>query len=45
LFDGDPFLACGRRAADGKSVELWAQDSRGAVALEATAVLPQILPG
>jgi 3-methylfumaryl-CoA hydratase len=39
LFDGNPFLVCGRPSADGTSATLWAQDSRGAVAFEATAVL------
>ncbi len=39
LFDGDSFLACGRPAEDGKTAALWAQDSRGVVAFEATALL------
>ncbi|MEP7304473.1 MAG: MaoC family dehydratase N-terminal domain-containing protein [Acidobacteriota bacterium] len=39
LFDGDPFFVCGRPSHDGTSAALWAQDSRGVVTFEATAVL------
>jgi len=39
LFDGNPFFVCGRPSDDGNTVTLWAQDSRGVVAFEATAVL------
>ena len=39
LFDGAPFLVCGTPGADGQSVQLWAQDSSGALAMQATATL------
>jgi 3-methylfumaryl-CoA hydratase len=40
LFDGTPFLVCGRPEADGRRVELWAQDRDG-VAFQATAALKE----
>ena len=39
LFDGHPFIVCGRPSDDGKSASLWAQDWNGVVAFEATATL------
>ena len=36
-FDIAPFEVCGR--VDGKTVQLWAKDADGALAMEATAVL------
>ena len=39
LFDISPFQVCGRREADGRNVQLWAQNSDGALAMEASAVL------
>ena len=38
LFDTAPFFACGRPDDDGRTVRLWAKDSDGALALEATAM-------
>jgi 3-methylfumaryl-CoA hydratase len=42
LFDGNAFFACGQPDGDGTTVRLWAQDRRGAVAFEATAVLSDV---
>jgi len=39
LFEGSPFDLCGQPSADGKSVHLWAQDSTGALCMDATAHL------
>jgi 3-methylfumaryl-CoA hydratase len=39
LFDVAPFFVCGRRKDDGKTIDLWAKDGDGALAMEATAVL------
>jgi 3-methylfumaryl-CoA hydratase len=39
LFDIAPFQVCGRRESDGKTVQLWAQNADGALAMEASAVL------
>src|SRR6185436_4421018 len=39
LFDTAPFQVCGRRAGDGKTIQLWAQDADGALAMDATATL------
>jgi len=39
LFDIAPFQVCGRRAGDGKTIQLWAQDADGALAMDATATL------
>jgi len=39
LFDGDVFSVCGRPEADGRTVKLWARDSHGSVAFEASASL------
>jgi len=39
LFDTAQFAVCGRMAGDKKSVELWAQDVDGWLAMEATATL------
>ena len=39
LFDIRPFLICGRPDDDGRTVRLWAKDSDGALAVEATAFL------
>lgn len=38
-FDVTPFQLCGRRDADGSSIELWAQHSAGALAMTATATV------
>lgn len=38
-FLGHPFRVCGRRAEDGQSIELWAQDHDGALTMSARAVL------
>ncbi|HEY8554612.1 MAG TPA: MaoC family dehydratase N-terminal domain-containing protein [Burkholderiales bacterium] len=37
LFDTAPFFVCGRPEADGRTVALWATDSEGRLAMEATA--------
>ena len=42
LFDTAPFFVCGRPDDDGRTVRLWAKDSDGALAVEATAILDQI---
>ena len=39
LFDTAPFAICGRPAPDGASLALWAQDTEGNLAMEATATL------
>ncbi len=39
LFDIDAFSVCGEPAADGKTIKLWAQNSRGELAMEAEAIL------
>ncbi|MGC8015996.1 hypothetical protein ACP3V9_24760, partial [Salmonella enterica] len=39
LFDAEPFTLCGKPAADGKSVALWAQNERGELAMQAEALL------
>lgn len=39
LFDTEPFTLCGKPAADGKSVVLWAQNERGELAMQAEALL------
>ncbi len=38
-FLGHPFTVCGRRAADGQAVELWAKDHEGWLTMSARAVL------
>ncbi|MBA2962001.1 MULTISPECIES: FAS1-like dehydratase domain-containing protein [Ramlibacter] len=38
-FDGHPFQVCGAPAADGRSVQLWAQDHDGWLTMDATAAL------
>jgi 3-methylfumaryl-CoA hydratase len=38
-FDVTPFQVCGRRRGDGRTVELWAQHTDGALAMDATATL------
>jgi len=39
LFDTEPFTLCGKPAADGKSVALWAHNERGELAMQADASL------
>jgi 3-methylfumaryl-CoA hydratase len=39
LFDITPFHVCGKVASDGKAVQLWATDSEGWLAMDATAGL------
>ena len=39
LFDTSEFSVCGKASGDGKSVSLWARDSEGLLAMEATATL------
>jgi 3-methylfumaryl-CoA hydratase len=39
LFDIEPFTLCGKPATDGKSVQLWAQNRRGELAMQAEATL------
>jgi 3-methylfumaryl-CoA hydratase len=39
LFDIAPFRVCGNVASDGKTAQLWATDSEGCLAMEATAGL------
>lgn len=39
LFDIEPFTLCGQPAADGRSVQLWAQNARGELAMQAEAKL------
>ncbi|MEJ8856124.1 MaoC family dehydratase N-terminal domain-containing protein [Variovorax robiniae] len=38
-FDTTPFEVCGQRSEDGRAVQLWAQHTDGALAMEATATL------
>ncbi|NLP65794.1 FAS1-like dehydratase domain-containing protein [Paraburkholderia sacchari] len=38
-FLGHAFTVCGRRAADGQSIELWAKDHEGSLTMSALAVL------
>jgi 3-methylfumaryl-CoA hydratase len=42
LFDLAPFFVCGRR--EGETVQLWAKDADGWLAMEATAVLRSPVP-
>jgi 3-methylfumaryl-CoA hydratase len=39
IFDVAPFHVCGQRADDGKTVHLWARDTDGVLAMDATATL------
>jgi 3-methylfumaryl-CoA hydratase len=39
LFDIAPFSVCGKAASDRKTAQLWAADSEGWLAMEATAGL------
>ncbi|TFV92668.1 acyl-CoA dehydrogenase, partial [Oxalobacteraceae bacterium OM1] len=39
LFDIAPFAVCGQPSADGKSVQLWARDADGSLAMDAVAEL------
>ena len=39
LFDTDSFAVCGAPAADGATINLWAQNSRGELAMQAEAIL------
>lgn len=39
LFDGAPFSVCGSPAPDGRTVQLWAKEESGALAMDATATL------
>jgi 3-methylfumaryl-CoA hydratase len=39
LFDTEPFTVCGRPDPDGRSVQLWAQNPRGELAMQAAATL------
>jgi len=39
LFDTEPFSVCGEPAADGATINLWAQNSRGELAMQAEAIL------
>ena len=39
LFDVAPFQVCGRRIEDGRTIQLWAQDADGVLAMDATATL------
>jgi 3-methylfumaryl-CoA hydratase len=39
LFDTEPFTVCGRPGPDGRTVQLWAQNQRGELAMQAEAVL------
>jgi 3-methylfumaryl-CoA hydratase len=43
-FDTAPFQVCARRSNEGRTVQLWAQHTDGALAMEATATLCQIRP-
>lgn len=44
LFDTAPFQVCGKLAADGLSVKLWAQNQHGQLAMQADAVLLAAVP-
>lgn len=39
LFDTEPFTLCGQPGPDGKTVQLWAKNPRGALAMQAEAIL------
>ena len=39
IFDIHPFHVCGKPAADGRNVRLWARDHEGWLAMDATAIL------
>jgi 3-methylfumaryl-CoA hydratase len=39
LFDTEPFTVCGRPDPDGRTVQLWAQNMRGELAMQAEATL------
>jgi len=39
LYDTEPFIVCGRPSADGTTVQLWAQNMRGELAMQAEATL------
>ena len=39
LFDIEPFTVCGQPGEDGRSVKLWAQNSRGELAMQAEATI------
>jgi len=39
LYDTAPFLVCGRRNDDGRTIALWAKDNDGRLAMDATATL------
>ena len=39
LFDIDPFTVCGQPADDGLTIDLWAKNSQGALAMQAKAIL------
>ena len=39
LFDVDPFTVCGQPSEDGRTVKLWAKNSRGGLAMQAEATL------
>jgi 3-methylfumaryl-CoA hydratase len=39
LFDIAPFQVCGRRVDGGKTIQLWAKDANGALAMDATATV------
>jgi len=39
LFDIEPFTVCGRPEEDGRTVRLWARNSRGELAMQAEAVI------
>jgi 3-methylfumaryl-CoA hydratase len=39
LFDTEPFTVCGKPESDGRTIRLWAENSRGGLAMAATAVI------
>lgn len=39
LVDSAPFFVCGRHGHDGRTIDLWAKDADGALAMEATVAL------
>ena len=41
LFDTEPFTVCGRPDPDGRTVQLWAQNMRGELAMQAEATLSE----